>query len=268
MTGVEFYSNDYDAGVRATYLLYGVTGSGKTEVYLKMIEEVIARGRQAIVLIPEIALTYQTVRRFANRFGDDVTVIHSRLSKGERYDQFERIKNGEVKVVIGPRSALFAPFSSLGLIVLDEEHEYTYKSEQAPRYHAREVAIFRAKLSDASVVLGSATPSIESYDRAMRGEYKLLTLVNRVSDAILPKVSVVDLREELKVKNYTMFSRELQSDLRGTLERKEQSMLFINRRGMAGFVSCIDCGHVIKCPHCDVSLKLHGNKLMMCHYCG
>ncbi|MCR4716300.1 MAG: primosomal protein N' [Lachnospiraceae bacterium] len=264
----DIFDKDYKAGIRETYLLFGVTGAGKTEVYLSMIEEVIKEGKEAIVLIPEIALTYQTVRRFANRFGDLVTVIHSRLSAGEKYDQFERAKKGEVKVVIGPRSALFTPFSNLGLIVIDEEHENSYKSEQAPRYHARETAIYRAKLADASVVLGSATPSVESYERALNGEYKLLTLKNRVSDAKLPVVSVVDLREELKAKNFTMFSRELQKDLRATLDRGEQSMLFINRRGMAGFVSCIDCGHVIKCPHCDVSLKLHGDNLMICHYCG
>ncbi len=264
----DIFREDYLSGYKGTYLLHGVTGSGKTEVYLEMIDEVINDGKSAIVLIPEIALTYQTVRRFKNRFGDDVTVIHSRLSEGERYDQLERIKNGDVRVVIGPRSALFAPFENLGLIVIDEEHEGAYKSEQAPRYHAREVAIKRASLCGASVVLGSATPSVESYTKALDGDYKLLTLKNRASDAVLPEVSVVDLKDELKAKNFSMFSRELKADIADRLNKKEQTMIFINRRGMAGFVSCIDCGYVVKCSHCDVSMKLHGDKLMMCHYCG
>ena len=264
----DIFKEDYDSGVRGTYLLFGVTGAGKTEVYLDMIDEVTSKGKSAIVLIPEIALTYQNVRRFANRFGDDVTVIHSRLSEGERYDQLDRAKRGEVKVVIGPRSALFAPFDNLGLIIIDEEHEGAYKSEQAPRYHAREVAIKRAELSNASVVLGSATPSVESYTKALSGEYKLLTLKERASDAVLPEVSIVDLKDELKAKNFSMFSRELKADITDRLNKGEQTMIFINRRGMAGFVSCIDCGYVVKCKHCDVSMKLHGDKLMMCHYCG
>ncbi len=262
------FKEDYANGIRGTYLLFGVTGAGKTEVYLDMIDEVTSKGKSAIVLIPEIALTYQNVRRFANRFGDDVTVIHSRLSEGERYDQLDRAKRGEVKVVIGPRSALFAPFDNLGLIIIDEEHEGAYKSEQAPRYHAREVAIKRAELSNASVVLGSATPSVESYTKALSGEYKLLTLKERASDAVLPEVSIVDLKDELKAKNFSMFSRELKADITDRLNKGEQTMIFINRRGMAGFVSCIDCGYVVKCKHCDVSMKLHGDKLMMCHYCG
>lgn len=264
----DLFCRDYEQGIFRTYLLYGVTGSGKTEVYLKMIETVLQQGREAIVLIPEIALTYQTVRRFASRFGELVTVIHSRLSKGERYDQFERARKGEVKVVIGPRSALFVPFSNLGLIILDEEHESSYKSESPPKYHARETAIARAALAGASVVLGSATPSVESFQRAQQGEYQLLMLKHRAAQAVLPSVCVVDMRQELEEKNYSMFSRQLQKRLRECLDRGEQSMLFINRRGYAGFVSCRKCGYVVKCPHCDVSLKLHNTNRLHCHYCG
>lgn len=262
------FCRDYDRGCYRTYLLYGVTGSGKTEVYLKMIERVLEEGREAIVLIPEIALTYQTVRRFANRFGELVTVIHSRLSKGERYDQFERARKGEVKVVIGPRSALFVPFPNLGLIILDEEHESSYKSEGPPKYHARETAIARAGLANASVVLGSATPSVESFERAQKGQYQMLRLQNRAASAILPTVEVVDMRKELEAHNYSMFSRNLQKYLQKCLDRGEQSILFINRRGYASFVSCRKCGYVVKCPHCDVSLKLHGTTELLCHYCG
>lgn len=259
---------DYDAGIRNTYLLYGVTGSGKTEVYLQMIEQVLLSGREAIVLIPEIALTYQTVQRFSSRFGEQVTVIHSRLSKGERYDQFERARKGEVKVVIGPRSALFVPFAHLGLIIIDEEHETSYKSESPPKYHARETAIERARLAGASVVLGSATPSVESFYRAGKGQYQLLTMKNRAAGAILPEVSIIDMRKELEAKNFSMFSRKLHSLLHDRLAKGEQSILFINRRGYASFVSCRKCGYVVKCSHCDVSLKLHGKSRLVCHYCG
>lgn len=264
----EHFRADYENGKRGTYLLYGVTGSGKTEVYLQMIEYVLSKGKDAIVLIPEIALTYQTVRRFSNRFGEQVTVIHSRLSKGERYDQFERAKNGQVKVVIGPRSALFVPLKDVGLIIMDEEHESSYKSDNPPKYHARETAIERARLSGASVVLGSATPSIESFYRAEQGMYTKLTLSHRAAEALLPKVEVVDMRQELKAGNFSMFSRSLAAAIEERLYRKEQSMLFINRRGYAGFVSCRNCGYVVKCSHCDVSLKLHGKTRLICHYCG
>lgn len=264
----ETFRQDYEAGIRKTYLLYGVTGSGKTEVYLEMIEQVLSAGRQAIVLIPEIALTYQTVRRFASRFGEQVTVIHSRLSKGERYDQFERARKGEVKVVIGPRSALFVPFAHLGLIIIDEEHETSYKSESPPKYHARETAMERARLAGASVVLGSATPSVESFFRAEEGQYQLLPMRKRVAGAVLPEVRVIDMRKELEAKNFSMFSHELHSLLRDRLAKGEQSILFINRRGYASFVSCRKCGYVVKCFHCDVSLKLHGKSRLVCHYCG
>lgn len=249
------------------HLIHGITGSGKTEVYMDLIDYTIRAGKSVIVLIPEIALTYQTVMRFTRRFGDNVSIINSRLSKGERYDQFERAKNGDISIMIGPRSALFTPFRNLGLIVIDEEHESAYKSESIPKYHAVEVAIKRAKDEGATLVLGSATPSIESYYRAKSGVYHLHKLDKREKGE-LPEVSVVDLREELKKENKSIFSEELQRLIQDRLEKKQQTMLFINRRGYAGFVSCRDCGEAIKCPHCDVTLKLHRNKKLICHYCG
>lgn len=259
--------------IRKTYLIKGVTGSGKTEVYMELIHYILSQGKQAIVLIPEIALTYQTVMRFYNRFGDRVSIMNSRLSQGERYDQFERARNGDIDIMIGPRSALFTPFSNLGLIIIDEEHESSYKSETLPRYHARETAIERAGMCSADVVLGSATPSVESYYKAMKGEYELLELKHRVASKPLPKVDVVDLREELKAGNRSILSRRLQELIEERLQKKQQIMLFINRRGVAGFVSCRACGHVIKCPHCDVSLSQHmtvrhPEGRMVCHYCG
>ena len=205
--------------------------------------------------------------RFTRRFGDRVSIINSRLSKGERYDQFERAKNGDVDIMIGPRSALFTPFKNLGLIIIDEEHESAYKSESVPKYHATEVAIKRAKDVGATLVLGSATPSVESYYRAKNGAYKLHVL-NKREKGNLPEVHVVDLREELKNENKSIFSIELQNLIKDRLEKKQQTMLFINRRGYAGFVSCRDCGEAIKCPHCDVTLKLHRNRKLVCHYCG
>lgn len=270
---VDRFRADFCAGQTNTYLLYGVTGSGKTEVYIEMIEEVLAKGRQAIVLIPEIALTLQTVRRFGNRFGERVSILHSRMSEGERYDQYERCKRGEIDIMIGPRSALFAPFSRLGLIIIDEEHEGSYKSEKPPKYHAREVARERARMAGASVVLGSATPSVVSYYAASQGKYVLLSLTKRAAGARMPQVTVVDLREELKAGNRSVFSRLLQKKMEERLRRREQSMLFINRRGYAGFVSCRSCGFVLQCPHCEVSMTAHKNHVgvvdtLMCHYCG
>ena len=249
-------------------LLEGVTGSGKTQVYMKLMEETLNRGEQAIVLIPEIALTYQTVRRFYARFGEKVSVINSRQSQGERYDQFKRARKGEVQVMVGPRSALFTPFSRLGLIVIDEEHEPSYKSENSPRYHARETAVKRAELEHARVVLGSATPSLEAYSRAVSDEYVLVKLKARYGERPMPKVSIVDLREELKAGNRSILSRELWGGIERRLESREQIMLFLNRRGYAGFVSCRSCGHVMKCPHCDISLSEHNNGRLICHYCG
>ncbi len=265
---VEVFKRDYANGVFRTYLLYGVTGSGKTEVYMEMISLALARGRQAIVLIPEIALTYQTVLRFYGRFGERVSIMNSRLSKGERSDQMERVKRGEIDVMIGPRSALFTPFLNLGLIVIDEEHEMTYKSEQIPRYHARETAVMRAKLEGASVVLGSATPSLEAFYRCEKGEYTLLTLAARASRQELPDVYTVDMREELKKGNRSVLSDRLRQLMEERLGKGQQMMLFLNRRGYAGFVSCRSCGYVVKCPHCDVSLSSHNNGRLVCHYCG
>lgn len=265
---IEQFHKDYTRGIRRTYLIHGITGSGKTEVYMEMIGEVIASGKQVIVLIPEIALTYQTVMRFYKRFGERVSIMNSRLSAGERYDQMMRAKNGEIDVMIGPRSALFTPFPQLGLIVIDEEHESTYKSEQIPRYHARETAEARAQMEGASLVLGSATPSVDSYYRALQGEYELLTLKNRATSQSLPKVYTVDLREELKGGNRSILSDKLRELMEDRLQRKEQIILFINRRGYAGFVSCRSCGYVAKCPHCDVALSAHRNGKLICHYCG
>lgn len=265
---VECILAEYDAGIRNTYLVKGVTGSGKTEVYMELIAHVREQGKQAIVLIPEIALTYQTVMRFYNRFGDTVSILNSRMSAGERYDQFLRAKNGEIDIMIGPRSALFTPFMDLGLIIVDEEHETSYKSETVPRYHARETAIKRASMTGASVVLGSATPSVDSYYKAKQGEYRLLELKNRVKEKPLPQCEVIDLREELQRGNRSILSDRLTELMEDRLAKGQQIMLFINRRGLAGFVSCRACGHVIKCPHCDVSLSQHSGGRMVCHYCG
>lgn len=259
---------DYEAGIRRTYLIHGVTGSGKTEVYIEIVSDIVNRGRQAIVLIPEIALTYQTVMRFYRRFGDRVSTLHSKLSAGERYDQFERAKRGEIDVMIGPRSALFTPFPNLGLIVIDEEHESSYKSETMPKYHARDVAAFRTRLAGASLILGSATPSVEAYDRAVNGEYRLFELKERVTGGKLPVVYTIDLREELKKGNRSVFSDKLKELILDRIAKKEQIMLFLNRRGYASFVSCRSCGHVMKCPHCDIALSSHQNGRLVCHYCG
>lgn len=265
---VDAVTADMDAGIEKTYLLKGVTGSGKTEVYMELIAHALGRGRQAIVLIPEIALTYQTVMRFYNRFGDRVSIMNSRLSQGERYDQFARAKAGDIDIMIGPRSALFAPFADLGLIIIDEEHENSYKSETAPRYHAREVAIERARMNHASVVLGSATPSVDSYYQAELGNYQLLELNQRVECKPLPECEIVDLREELRAGNRSILSVRLQQLMEERLEKKQQIMLFLNRRGVSGFISCRACGYVLKCPHCDVSLSHHAGGRMVCHYCG
>ena len=265
---VDEFKEDLLKGEHKTYLLHGVTGSGKTEVYLAAIEEIVKRGQQAIVLIPEIALTYQTVKRFTRRFGDRVSILNSRLSKGEKYDQWLRAKEGDLDVIIGPRSALFVPFPNLGLIVIDEEHEGSYKSEQTPKYHAREVAIQKAKMEKASVILGSATPSIESYKNALDGNYRLWELTKRAKEAVLPQVYIEDLREELKSGNRSMFSRRLRDLIEDRLQKREQIMLFLNRRGYAGFVSCRSCGHVMECPHCDVSMTYHRDGSLKCHYCG
>lgn len=272
---------DLRRGIFRTYLLHGVTGSGKTEVYMEIIAGTVASGRQAIVLIPEIALTYQTVMRFYGRFGSRVSIMNSRLSQGERYDQFLRAQNGEIDIMIGPRSALFTPFPALGLVIIDEEHEGSYKSETLPKYHARETAIARAQMAGASVVLGSATPSVDSYYKAESGVYRLLEMKQRVYKQPLPACYIVDLREELKKGNRSVLSVRLQELIENRLAKKQQILLFLNRRGVSGFVSCRACGHVMKCPHCDVSLSLHrqGDRKpaetgasvqgkLWCHYCG
>lgn len=265
---VDAFYSDYRNHIRKTYLLHGITGSGKTEVYMEMIAGVIAEGREAIVLIPEIALTYQTVLRFYKRFGDKISVIHSRLSKGERFDQFERAKKGEIQIMIGPRSALFTPFNNLGLIIMDEEHENSYKSDGMPKYHARETGEYIAKMADASMVLGSATPSVTAYYKAKNGQYRLFSLTERFAERQLPTVYTVDLRKELREGNRSMFSRMLYEKMEERLERGEQTMLFLNRRGYAGFITCRSCGYVVKCPHCDISLTEHGKNKLVCHYCG
>lgn len=268
---VDGFCNAYDRGERGTSLIHGITGSGKTEVYMELIDHVMRQGRQVIVLIPEIALTYQTVMRFYKRFGDVISIINSRLSQGERYDQFERAGRGEIQIMIGPRSALFTPFADLGLIIIDEEHEGAYKSELSPRYHAREVAVKRANMNGASVVLGSATPSLEAYTKALKGEYTLYTLdVRAKSESSLAAVEIVDLREELKEGNKSIFSRRLQAMMEERLLKGQQIMLFLNRRGYANFVSCRSCGEAIRCPHCDVTLTLHSGRAgdhLVCHYC-
>ena len=265
---IDCFREDYLKGERKTYLLYGVTGSGKTEVYMEMIARVLRDGKQAIVLIPEIALTYQTVMRFYRRFGNRISILNSRMTDGERYDQMMRAKEGAIDIMIGPRSALFTPFPNLGLIVIDEEHEHTYKSEQIPRYHARETAIKRAELEGASVVLGSATPSLESFYRVQCGEYEMFTLKERSQKQSLPEVYTVDMREELKGGNRSILSDKLRELMRDRLDKKQQMMLFINRRGYAGFISCRSCGYVAKCSRCDVSLTSHRGGKLVCHYCG
>ncbi len=235
---------------------------------MEMIAGVLADGGQSIVLIPEIALTYQTVMRFYARFGDRVSILNSRMSPGERYDQMERVKAGEVDVMIGPRSALFTPFPRLRLIVIDEEHESAYKSEQVPRYHARETAIERAAREGASVVLGSATPSLEAFYACKCGRFQLLELKMRAGCGELPGVFVEDMRNELRNGNRSIISDRLKNLIDDRLKKREQIMLFLNRRGYAGFVSCRSCGYVVKCPHCDVSLSVHRGGKMICHYCG
>jgi primosomal protein N' (replication factor Y) (superfamily II helicase) len=251
------------------FLLYGVTGSGKTEIYLQSIQKVIEKGKEAIVLVPEISLTPQMVTRFKGRFGDQVAVLHSGLSAGEKYDEWRKIQRKEVKVAVGARSAIFAPFENIGIIIIDEEHETSYKQEETPRYHARDVAIQRAKYHGCPVVLGSATPSLESFARAKKNVYHLLTLPNRMNNQSLPAVKIVDMREELRSGNRSMFSRLLFEKLKDRLEKKEQTVLFLNRRGYSSFVMCRSCGYVLNCPHCDISLTYHRfNEQMKCHYCG
>lgn len=250
------------------FLLHGVTGSGKTEVYLQAIDHVMKEGKEAIVLVPEISLTPQMVNRFKGRFGSDVAVMHSALSKGERFDEWRKIQRKEVKVVVGARSAVFVPFENLGLIIIDEEHEASYKQEDHPRYHTIDVAIERAKHHKCPVILGSATPTLETYARAKKGVYHLLEMPDRSNLSAMPEIDLVDMREELHAGNRTMFSRKLIEAIKVRLEKGEQIVLFLNRRGYSTFVMCRDCGDVIECPNCDISLTYHRNQnRLKCHYC-
>ncbi len=251
------------------HLIHGVTGSGKTEIYIALIKEVIKEERQVIMLVPEIALITQIYSRLYAVFRGRITVINSRMSEGERYDQYLKIKNKEADIVIGPRTALFMPFEDLGLIIMDEEHSPSYKSENVPRYDAHMAALFRKEEEGATVVLGSATPSVESYYKCITGEYMLHSLKERaVMGSSLPDVEIVDLREELRTGNKKIFSRRLSEEIEKSLKKGSQVMLFLNRRGFSGCISCRSCGHVIKCPHCDISLTAHNDGTIKCHYCG
>ena len=250
-------------------LLFGVTGSGKTEVYLKLMEEIIRKRKEVIFLIPEISLSFQTRSRIEKRFPGLVSVLHSKMSQGERAESMEKCRSGEVKILMGPRSALFAPFSNLGLIIMDEEQDRSYKSEQAPRYETRDVIRKRGELSSCPVLFGSATPSVQLFSEVEKGALPCFCLHNRaVEGSTLPKMQVVDMRKELEEGNRSIFSRVLEGKIQERLDRGEQVMLFMNRRGYAPFVSCRKCGEALRCPHCDVSLNLHKNGILQCHYCG
>ena len=258
-----------DGDEARTFLLHGVTGSGKTEIYLQTIEAVLNKGKQAMMLVPEIALTPQMVLRFKRRFGDDVAVLHSGLSTGEKYDEWQKIRDGRARVSVGARSSIFAPFKELGLIIIDEEHESTYKQEDYPRYHAREIAQWRSQYHNCPIILGSATPCLESFARAEKGGYTLLSLPHRVNQQALPNIDIIDMREELSRGNRSMFSNDLRDAMNARLKKKEQIVLFLNRRGYASFMLCRDCGHVPQCPNCDISLTYHKTTdQLKCHYCG
>ncbi len=250
------------------FLLKGVTGSGKTEVYMRMVEDALNKGKSAIVLVPEISLTPQMIERFKGRFGKDVALFHSKLSDGERFDEWFRVRSGKAKLVIGARSAIFLPVKNLGLIIIDEEHESTYKSDQNPKYQTKEVAEFLSNQKGCKVVLGTATPTIETFYRALIGELKLLELNSRVDGKAMPPMKVVDMRNELKSGNASLFSMELFNEIKEKLSKKEQIILFLNRRGFSTFVSCRSCGYVFKCEECDISMTYHRNGLLVCHYCG
>lgn len=251
------------------FLLHGVTGSGKTEVYMQVIAETVSKGKTAMMLVPEISLTPQTVRRFRERFGSRVAIYHSGLSLGERYDEWKKMRDGQADIVIGARSAVFAPLQNIGVIIMDEEHEQTYKSEISPRYHTRDVALFRAAQHGASVVLASATPSIESYYKAQCGGYKLLRMRERIGDAMMPSVDIIDMRVELETGNRSMFSKRLAFEIQKNITHGEQTILFLNRRGFSTFVSCRSCGFIAECPHCNISLTYHrAGEQLRCHYCG
>lgn len=254
--------NKYD-----TYLLYGVTGSGKTEVYMELIDRVLKDGKTAIMLVPEISLTPQIVDRFVTRFGDNVAILHSGLSDSEKYDEYRKITSGKVKIVVGARSAIFAPLNNLGIVIIDEEHTSTYKQDNHPRYHARDVAIMRGEYNNCPVLFGSATPSLESFARAKQGVYKLLTLTQRAGNGRLPNVNIVDMRNEIKHGNFIL-SKSLIDKINDRLIKKEQVILLLNRRGYSSILTCRDCGSVLKCPNCDISLTYHKtSNTNRCHYC-
>ncbi|WP_394855020.1 primosomal protein N' [Clostridium lamae] len=249
-------------------LLKGVTGSGKTEIYMQLVKSAVNSGKSSIILVPEISLTPQMIERFKGRFGKEVAVFHSKLSDGEKYDEWYRVKEGRAKVVIGARSALFLPLQNLGIIIIDEEHENTYKSEQNPKYVTRDVAEFISEIKGCKVILGSATPSIETYYRAISGEIELVELNSRIDNKPMPEIEIIDMREELNSGNISMFSKKLFLEMKEALSRKEQIILFLNRRGFSTFVSCRSCGYVFKCPKCDISMTFHKNGYLVCHYCG
>ncbi len=250
------------------FLLYGVTGSGKTEVYIEVIKNVLKQNKQVIMLVPEISLTPQMVNRFTNVFGNDIAVLHSRLSNGEKYDEYRKILNGEVNIVIGARSAVFAPLKNIGAIIIDEEHTSSYKQDNHPRYSAIDIAKIRCKTHNCPLILGSATPSLESYARAKKGVYKLLELKTRVGKSKLPIVNIIDMKEEIKSGNPT-FSSQLIDKIKDRLNKKEQIILLLNRRGYSTFITCKNCGFTHKCPNCDISLTFHKSSgTMRCHYCG
>lgn len=260
--------DEYNNSGNNLFLLKGVTGSGKTEVYMRMVEEVLEKNQSAIVLVPEISLTPQMIERFKGRFGRDVALFHSKLSDGERFDEWFRVKEGKAKLVVGARSAIFLPVKNLGLIIIDEEHENTYKSDQNPKYQTKEVAEFLSEQKGCRVVLGSATPTIETYYRALTGDLKLLELNSRVDGKAMPPMKVIDMRNELRSGNISLFSRELFRDMQEKLSKGEQIILFLNRRGFSTFVSCRSCGYVFKCEECDISMTYHRSGLLVCHYCG
>lgn len=265
---VDFINNKIDENSKKTITIFGVTGSGKTEVYMEVIEKVLNEGKQAIVLVPEISLTGQTVSRFVNRFGDKVGVMHSRLSQGERFDQWKKARDSKISVMIGARSAIFTPFENLGIVIIDEEHEHTYKSETTPKYCAKEVARVRCDNTNSILILGSATPSIDTFYKSQKGEFDLVTLENRVNNSF-PKVSVIDMRTELKDGNNSIFSKQLYESMENAFKKDEQVILFLNKRGASNFVSCRNCGYVCECDNCSVSLTYHSyNNTLMCHYCG
>lgn len=268
-TALSAVGNAMDQEKTQTFLLQGVTGSGKTEVYLQAIAKALQKGQTALMLVPEISLTPQMVARVCGRFGEQVAILHSNLSQGERYDEWRRINRGQARVVVGARSAIFAPLKKLGIIIMDEEHETSYKQDDSPRYHARDVAKWRAKYHQAVLLLGSATPSLESRSRAQVGVYQLLRLTHRVNGQSLPPIEVVDMRPEIRQQGETNFSRRLMELLQDRLSKGEQSILMLNRRGFSSFMMCRDCGTVLKCPNCDISLTLHmDTRTMRCHYCG